>query len=107
MNTWIVGNHPIGHHVLNFSPNAKSARFQPTLSKLSPNRLVSTSREEQEREEHGERVFFMKGRIMAGQPDISKNEYGDSEYQWLAKEEVQKAVSERYWTSIRNMLVER
>lgn len=99
MNTWVVGNHPVGHHSLGFS--------SPILSKIPPNRLVSTSKEEIEQEEYGERVFFMKSRIMAGQLDISKNELGDTEFQWLAKEEVAQKVDSPYWKSIRNMLTER
>lgn len=99
MNTWVVGNHPVGHHSLDFR--------SPILSKIPPNRLVSTSKDEIEQEEYGERVFFMKSRIMAGQVDLSKNEYGDSEHQWLAKEEVEKKVHPGYWSSIRNMLTER
>ncbi|KAK5128065.1 hypothetical protein LTR85_005182 [Meristemomyces frigidus] len=105
MNTWLVGNHPIGHHVYSYA--------SPILSKLAANRLVPTStaarrgEEGVEREEFGEKAFFMKARIMAGQADLSKNEYGDSEFQWLAKEEVQKAVTVGYWSSIKHMLAER
>jgi large subunit ribosomal protein L46 len=76
-------------------------------SKIAPNRLVSTSTEELEREEYGERVFFMKTRIMTGQVDLSKNEYGDAEFQWLTKEEIQGKVSKLYWSYIKNMLVDR
>ena len=49
----------------------------------------------------------MKGRVMAGQADLTKNEYGDQEFQWLAKEEVQPLVGDRYWSFVRNMLTER
>lgn len=59
------------------------------------------------REEYGEKVFFMKARIMAGQADLSKNEYGDQEFKWLAKEEVQDVVTQAYWSSVKNMLTER
>ena len=105
MNTWIVGNHPVGHHTHSFQRGFKST--------LAANHLVPTStrarggEEGVEREEHGEKVFFMKGRIMAGQADLAKNEYGDQEFRWLAKEEVQKAVTPGYWSSVRNMLAER
>jgi large subunit ribosomal protein L46 len=99
MNTWVVGNHPIGHHHTVFK--------EAQLAKITPNRLVSTSKDELEQEEYGEKVFFMKGRIMAGQADMSKNEYEDQDFQWLAKDEIKKVVSSRYWDSIKNMLVER
>lgn len=104
MNTWLVGTHPIGHHILPYSSGGKPS---PILSRIPPNRLVRTSHEDVEREEYGEKVFFMKGRIMAGQADISKNELGGSDFQWLAKEEVQRVVSPGYWSSVRNMLAER
>lgn len=100
MNTWIVANHPVAHHTATYLAG-------PRLTTIEPNRLVSTSAESFEQEEHGEKVFFMKGRIMAGQPDLSKNEYGDVEFAWLAKEEVEGRVGRRYWDSVRNMLSER
>lgn len=99
MNTWVVGNHPIGHYIKSFT--------SPILSKIPPNRLVSTSRAEIEQEEYGEKVFFLKSRIMAGQAELSKNEYGDKAFQWLAKEEIQKLVEPHYWSQVRNMLTER
>ena len=49
----------------------------------------------------------MKGRIMAGQADLAKNEYGDQDFQWLAKEEVEERVGEKYWSDVKNMLTER
>ncbi|KAK5174685.1 uncharacterized protein LTR77_001767 [Saxophila tyrrhenica] len=99
MNTWMVGNHPIGHFSLQFNA--------PETTRIMPNRLVSTATDSYEQEEYGEKVFFMKGRIMAGQADVSKNEYGDKAFQWLAKEEVQERVHPGYWKSVRNMLTER
>jgi len=99
MNTWIVANHPIGHHVSRFP--------KPRVTKIPPNPLVPTSKEDMEREEHGLRIFFMKARIMAGQADLSKNVLGDTEFAWLAKEEVEEKVTPQYWFSIKNMLTER
>jgi large subunit ribosomal protein L46 len=99
MNSWIVGNHPIGHYL--------SGNFaQPEIVKVQPHPLVPTSTEF-EQEEFGEKVFFMKGRIMAGQADLSKNEYGDKDFQWLAREEVQERVGKNYWNAIRTMLTDR
>ena len=60
-----------------------------------------------DREEFGEKLFFMKARIMAGQVELAKNEYGDRDFAWLAKEEIQKYVTEKYWSSVRNMLGDR
>lgn len=87
MNTWVVGNAPIGHYTLDF-----------------PKAITNTANNA---EEVGEKVFFMKARIMAGQADLANNAFGDSEFKWLSKEEVQKVVKPKYWASVRNMLVER
>ena len=99
MNTWFVGNHPVGHYA--------SAFPFPRLAKIPQNSLVPTAPEGVEQQEYGKKVFFMKGRIMAGQADISKNEFGDQEFQWLAKEEVEERVGVKYWSDVRNMLSER
>lgn len=95
MNTWVVGNHPIGHYVAAFQ--------EAKIQKIQPHKLVSTSTEV-EREELGEKVFFMKSRIMAGQADLSKNDLGDKDFMWLTKEEIQKKVSPYYWAAVRNMM---
>ncbi|KXL43796.1 hypothetical protein M433DRAFT_155467 [Acidomyces richmondensis BFW] len=118
MNTWIVGNHPIGYHHADFKPpsSLSSDRIQKPysiISKLTANPLVPTSsaaragEEGTEREEFGEKVFFMKARIMAGQADLSKNLFGNEDFRWLAKEEVKGVVTPEYWSSIRHMLAER
>lgn len=44
---------------------------------------------------------------MAGQADVSKNEYGNKDFLWLAKEEVQEVVDPGYWKSVKGMLTER
>lgn len=88
MNTWIVGNTAIGHYNINFK--------QP--------------REVSEREhayELGEKTFFVKGRIMAGQADLTNNILGFTDFKWLAKDEIQKLVTERYWSRTQDMLSER
>ncbi|PNS19457.1 hypothetical protein CAC42_7301 [Sphaceloma murrayae] len=87
MNTWVVGNAPIGWYQFDF-PKAIASK-------------------DKDMEELGEKVFFMKGRIMAGQADMSKNVLGDTEFLWLTKEEVQEVVSSPYYASVKNMLVER
>lgn len=96
MNTWVVGNHPIGYH---------SAAFQaPELTTILPNKLVSTSKSPFEREEFGVKTFFMKARIMAGQADLAANAYGDKDFLWLTREEIEKTVEPHYFKSIRGML---
>jgi large subunit ribosomal protein L46 len=83
MNTWIVGHVPIGHHIL-----------QPVYA-------------ETELQKAGEKTFFMKGRIMAGQANIKDNLYGLEDFKWLTKEEVQKHVAAKYYSYVRNMLADR
>lgn len=78
MNTWIVGHAPIGHQTLSPTPSGS-----------------------------GSKVFFMKGRIMAGQANLEGNVFGWSDFKWLTREEVQRHVGNRYWSDVRNMLADR
>ncbi|KZF21529.1 CAF1-domain-containing protein [Xylona heveae TC161] len=87
MNTWVVGNIPIGHHNFKFP--------QPVFNKVKGV------------EEVGEKTFFMKARIMAGQANLAENQLGLSDFKWLSKEEIEKAVPQRYWSSVRDMLSDR
>ncbi|KAK3631760.1 hypothetical protein LTR56_016716 [Elasticomyces elasticus] len=102
MNTWIVGTHPVGHHQMLYTSGGAPS---PRVAKIAPNHLVSTSQNltEYEQEEYGEKVFFMKGRMMSGQADLSKNEYKDQEFRWLAREEVEEVVTGGYWRSVRDL----
>ena len=86
MNTWLVGNAPVGHLVHKF-----------------PKSIMD---EETKREQLGEKTFFMKARIMAGRPNLTDNKLALVDYIWLAKEELQKEVSPGYWRAIKNMLVD-
>ncbi|MCJ1478130.1 54S ribosomal protein L17 mitochondrial [Lambiella insularis] len=87
MNTWIVGHAPVGHH------NTEIAQL--------------LAGKEQQADLLGEKTFFMKARIMAGQANLKDNKLGLADFRWLAKEEVQKDVHPQYWKSVKNMLVER
>ena len=88
MNTWIIGHVPIGHHILKprytYSPDST-----PSLAK------------------QGEKTFFMKARILAGQADLKDNLFGLSEFKWLTKEEVGKHVASRYFSWVKNMMADR
>ncbi|QDS74821.1 hypothetical protein FKW77_002469 [Venturia effusa] len=88
MNTWIVGNHPVGFSQFNFQKHKKIVNDKGIT-------------------ELGEKTFFMKGRIMAGQANLAKNSLGLKDFKWLAKEEIEKTVLDRYWAGVRNMLPER
>ena len=87
MNTWVVGNIPIGHQVHSYS--------QSTVNTYN-GKVV-----------RGEKIFFMKARILAGQANLKDNHFGLKDYQWLAKEEIQKAFDPRNWNAAKNMLFER
>ncbi|KAF2112552.1 39S mitochondrial ribosomal protein L46-domain-containing protein [Lophiotrema nucula] len=87
MNTWVIGNVPIGHH---------EHKHLPEYLQKAENQ-----------KELGLKTFFMKVRIMAGQADLKDNKLGLTDFKWLAKEEIEKSVEERYWKSVKNMLAER
>lgn len=84
MNTWVVGHAPIGHHI------------------IKPRHAADWSLEKS-----GEKTFFMKVRIMAGQADLKGNLFGLNDFKWLTREELEKHVTPKYFSSIRNMLAER
>lgn len=84
MNTWIVGRVPVAH-----------VKVEPTKA---------TDKQVAKR---GEKTFLLKGRIMAGQADLSKNTMGLTDFMWLTKEELQKHLHPYYFRSVRNMFAER
>ena len=84
MNTWIVAHAPVGHYIRT-----------PFYTK------------EKTLERPGEKTFFMKARIMAGQANLKDNLFGLTDFKWLAKEEVQKHVGMNYYSQIKNMLADR
>ena len=87
MNTWMVGYHPVGHYVYNLRRSKNDD--------LTGIQLL------------GEKTFFMKGRIMAGQADVKRNTQGVADFKWLAKEEIQSLVLPQYWSAVKDMLAQR
>lgn len=87
MNTWVVGNVPIGHQIFNY-----------------PQRVLS---KEKGFEWTGEKTFFMKARILAGQANLKDNRFGLEDFRWLAKDEIQKVFHLRDWMAVKNILLER
>ncbi|KAE8371372.1 ribonuclease H-like domain-containing protein [Aspergillus bertholletiae] len=87
MNTWMVGFHPVGHHVYNFK--------YPRVDKANGI------------EHLGEKTFFMKSRIMAGQADLAANTQNLQDFKWLTKEEIAPFVLPQYYSNIKNMLADR
>ncbi|KAH6849975.1 39S mitochondrial ribosomal protein L46-domain-containing protein [Chaetomium sp. MPI-CAGE-AT-0009] len=82
MNTWIVGRVPVAHHVV-----------KPVLGDDGTS-VVS----------RGEKVFFLKGRIMTGQADLTGNKHGLTDFRWLTREELEKVLPADYYHSVRNMM---
>ncbi|CAI6334476.1 unnamed protein product [Periconia digitata] len=86
MNTWVVGNAPIGHYQRDYLDALKTASgFN----------------------EVGAKTFFMKARIMAGQANLKDNKLGLTDFKWLVKDEIKNEVDRHYWHSVKNMLAER
>lgn len=86
MNTWIVGRVPVAHYVT-----------KPVLKKDNPSYI----------EKKGEKTFFLKGRIMAGQVDLTDNKYGLTDFQWLTREELEKVLPRGYYSQAKLMMAER
>lgn len=84
MNTWLIGNIPVAHQLINY-----------------PEALFDVENNVQKR---GEKVFYMKGRIMAGQANVEASALGCVDYRWACREEVRECVSPREWSSVRNVI---
>lgn len=84
MNTWIVGHAPAGYLIQ-----------KPRLGDDSS--LVKS----------GEKTFFMRGRIMAGQADLTGNVFGLSDFQWLTKQEAGKRLHPKYYSAVEKMMSDR
>ncbi|KAK4218105.1 39S mitochondrial ribosomal protein L46-domain-containing protein [Rhypophila decipiens] len=82
MNTWVVGRVPVAHLVKEPVP-AEDGKSE---------------------EKRGEKVFFLKGRIMAGQADLTGNKHELTDFKWLTKDELKETLPSDYFWSIRNML---
>ncbi|TGJ80341.1 hypothetical protein E0Z10_g8420 [Xylaria hypoxylon] len=84
MNTWMVGRVPVAHLV-------KQPEFNEDTSLR----------------QRGEKTFFHKGRIMAGQADLKDNKMGLKDFNWLTKDEVKTKFDRDYFHAVRNMMADR
>lgn len=84
MNTWLVGRVPVAHTVT-----------QPVFN------------EDTSLKQRGEKVFFLKGRILAGQADLKGNKLGLQDFNWLTKDELEEKLPFEYFRSVRNMMADR
>lgn len=87
MNTWVVGNMPVGHQIYNYT--------KPVIDEAKGSEI------------RGEKTFFMKARIMAGKANLESNKFDLAEYQWLAKDEIQQVLDQQDWSAVKNVLAER
>ena len=84
MNTWIVGRAPVAHVIT-----------KPVF------------KEDSSLQRRGEKLFLLKGRIMAGQADLTNNTQGLTDFKWLTREELQALLPENYYKGVRNMMAGR
>ncbi|KAI0975986.1 39S mitochondrial ribosomal protein L46-domain-containing protein [Xylaria arbuscula] len=84
MNTWMVGRVPVAHLV-------KQPQFNEDTSLR----------------QRGEKTFFHKGRIMAGQADLKGNKMGLKDFNWLTKDELKEKLGWDYFRAVRNMMADR
>lgn len=83
MNTWFVGRVPVAHIV-----RPPVANEQGVTGK-------------------GQKTFFIKGRIMAGQANLDKNPLGYTDFKWLTRDELRTELAPEYFQAVRNMLADR
>lgn len=93
MNTWFVGRHPAGHYIS--GPDMWEPSSPP----------VEQKPKEDTADFEGEKTFFMKARIFAGQADLQGANGYYEDFTWLAKEEIEQKVHPKYWSKVKNMLV--
>ncbi|KAI0480828.1 39S mitochondrial ribosomal protein L46-domain-containing protein [Xylariaceae sp. FL0804] len=84
MNTWMVGRVPVAHFVRHPEFNEDTSMKQ-----------------------RGEKVFFLKSRILAGQADLKDNKLGLGDFNWLTREEVKAKVDREYFHAVRLMMPDR
>lgn len=134
MNTWFVGNHPVGHmvHIPRIITEPKPKQMKPpqegpkdTKKEGKGSKKVHQPVEALQKALEAEKdqvqvqptqtpevspfykTFFMKARIMAGQADVANpSGSGAEDFKWLAKDEIEKVFDPAYWARVKNMLVE-
>jgi large subunit ribosomal protein L46 len=97
MNTWQVARHPVGHYNFEYAVSEPAAESNKEKQVASVHDTAHAA---------GEKTFFIKTRIFAGQADIAQENARWEDFAWLSKEEIQQKVHDRYWSRIKNMLAE-
>lgn len=99
MNTWIVGRVPIAHHIAEFGDETAD-ETAPAAKEADADATTASDKSRYD----GEKIFFLKGRIMAGQVDLTGNKYGYTDFKWVNKDELRQTLPYEYWRSVRNMV---
>lgn len=87
MNTWIIGRHPIAHeHREPIYMDDKEKKGERILKR------------------RGFNAFYLKGRIMAGQADLTDNSLGATDFKWLTKEELKEQLQPGLYFSVEGAL---
>lgn len=77
MNTFFVGNHPVGHYVERFSAQRPgSLPLTTQKSKANASTALKQDLAQTQTMVDGEKTFFMKARILGGQADLSYSANG-------------------------------
>ncbi|KAK0732857.1 39S mitochondrial ribosomal protein L46-domain-containing protein [Apiosordaria backusii] len=100
MNTWIVGRVPVAHRVVEPEWVVES-ESEPEPAPESEPESESKSKKFVRR---GDKIFYLKGRIMAGQADLSGNTQGLTEFRWLTQKEMEKVLPREVWESVKGMV---
>lgn len=86
MNTWMVGRVPVAYE--HREPVYKDGE-------KDGERQIKT---------YGADVFYLKGRIMAGQVDLADNKWGITDFKWLTREELEKQLNSLTFRSVKNSM---
>ena len=58
--------------------------------------------------EGGEKTYFLRGHVLAGNAELAKDKKEVEEFQWLTKEEIEKLMGEGkelgYWKGVEDLL---
>lgn len=98
MNTWQVARHPVGHYNVDYATLEASREGREASQQVQP--------VQESAKEVGEKTFFIKTRIFAGQANLAQGVQAWDDYAWLASDEIEGKVHPRYWARIKNMLAE-
>ena len=83
LNTWIVGTMPVAHQIF---------KFKKAPAASGP---------------IGEKTFYMKARMIAGQVNLDSNHFGFNDFQWVTQHEMQKTLRPRDFAAVKDILAER